>query len=171
MATVSNLQIALARLKLKADMDKVIEMENQAIINAKNNPVKTMQGINNFYVTPPEETTVNDLETTLDAVRSIRLSYAIEDSAKNPAVAIKLFPLYEFIWLYHTAKKSDVYTDNMAGAKVLANWLAPFSSPEIDPVELAKCRIACMYHTTYEMNELAKILDIEPEIILWCLMN
>ena len=140
MATVSNLQIALARLKLKADMDKVIEMENQAIINAKNNPVKTMQGINNFYVTPPEET-------------------------------IKPFPLYEFIWLYHAAKKLDVYTDNMAGAKVLANWLAPFSSPEIDPVELAKCRIACMYHTTYEMNELAKILDIEPEIILWCLMN
>ena len=147
MTTANSFAANLAKLRAikqhAEDINKVIEIENRAIEKALHNPSKVMIGISNMFYPNLEET-------------------------NEPIVP---FPLTDFIRLYYAAAKKDVYIEYMKGAKLLYNWLAPLTPPDIPAPELANCEAVADKCGSYEMDMLAQIIHTTPGTILWILMN
>lgn len=76
----------------------------------------------------------------------------------------KHFPLEVILRMYCVGRKI-LYLDYLEGFKLLADWLGPFDNPCS-----GKCfPIQNWYEANYEVNQLAKILEVSPEIVSYLL--
>lgn len=69
-------------------------------------------------------------------------------------------PLWAFIKIYEKASHT-CYINYMEGAKLLAKYLAPIETPELDESYIVPDLLS-----SYETQELAKILNINQDIII-----
>ena len=91
------------------------------------------------------------------------ISESVTRLLEQRKLAASPFPASSLLLLYFKSRPEDTYTNYFEGLKLLAAWLAP-----IDTAELAT-----KYHEqkvfyplyTYEMQEVAVILDVHPSII------
>ena len=84
----------------------------------------------------------------------------LEESDSRSSAIESRFPLWAILALYETSSREDTYIDYMDGFKLLVSWLAPFDIPSNYQIESIPKIIG-----SYEMNEVANVLQVHPSII------
>jgi len=69
------------------------------------------------------------------------------------------FPLWALLILYERSKRSQVYNNYFAGFKSLLTWLNPI---DLSAINLYKIRSLTKLESSYELQELAAILNTSP---------
>ena len=85
---------------------------------------------------------------------------SLERLKQQRELANKPFPLWALLILCEAGNRADWYCNYFEGFKLLVNWLGPIELPAA-PASLRIPRL----HRTYEIQEIAKILNTNQEVI------
>lgn len=88
------------------------------------------------------------------------LKNELNQSAKSDSNSEIQTPIQVLFYLYENAAYSDVYINHMEGFRLLIEWLRPVEVPCNNSIEKIP-----RLHGSYEINEIAAILDLHPSIV------